>query len=66
MLIFLWSAETLNSILRFCRFHGENRPAAPSIPREIVCCAEVMIPHLLRVFVRALRIDNISGMSNEK
>lgn len=46
---------------RFCRFHGESHPAVQTPPRELICCAELLIPHLLRVFIRALRVSTISG-----
>ncbi|CAF4311703.1 unnamed protein product [Rotaria sp. Silwood2] len=45
----------------FCRFHGENRPKTSMVPRELICCAELLIPHLLRAFIRALRMSNVSG-----
>ena len=48
-------------VVRFCRFHGESRPALREPPRQLTCCAELLIPHLLRVFLRALRISTISG-----
>jgi hypothetical protein len=31
------------------------------VPRELICCAELLIPHLLKVFIRALRMSTISG-----
>ena len=31
------------------------------VPRELVCCAELLIPYLLKVFIRALRMSTISG-----
>ncbi len=46
---------------RFCRFHGENRPQSKMVPRELICCAELLIPYLLKVFIRALRMSTISG-----
>jgi hypothetical protein len=46
---------------RFCRFHGENRPQSQMVPRELICCAELLIPYLLKVFIRALRMSTISG-----
>ncbi|CAF1000100.1 unnamed protein product [Rotaria sordida] len=45
----------------FCRFHGENRPKTQMVPRELICCAELLIPHLLKVFIRALRMSTVSG-----
>jgi E3 ubiquitin-protein ligase UBR3 len=45
----------------FCRFHGENRPKTRVVPRELICCAELLIPHLLKVFIRALRMSTVSG-----
>lgn len=45
----------------FCRFHGENRPQIQSVPRDLTCCAEFLIPHLLKVFIRALRMGTVSG-----
>jgi len=46
---------------RFCRFHGENRPKTQMVPRELICCAELLIPYLLKVFIRALRMSTASG-----
>ncbi|CAF5193050.1 unnamed protein product, partial [Rotaria magnacalcarata] len=45
----------------FCCFHGENRPKTQMVPRELICCAELFVPHLLKVFIRALRMSAISG-----
>ncbi|CAF0813761.1 unnamed protein product [Adineta ricciae] len=45
----------------FCRFHGENRPHPQAVPHELICCAELLIPHLLKVFIRALRMSAVSG-----
>lgn len=46
---------------RFCRFHGENRPKTRVPPRELICCAELLIPYLLKVFIRALRMSTPTG-----
>lgn len=32
-----------------------------SVPRELICCAELLIPHLLKAFTRALRMSAVSG-----
>lgn len=45
----------------FCRFHGESRPATRLPPRELICCAELLIPYLLKVFIRALRMTAPTG-----
>ncbi|CAF0827696.1 unnamed protein product [Adineta steineri] len=45
----------------FCRFHGEDRPQMQTVPRNLICCAELLIPHLLKVFIRALRMSQVSG-----
>jgi hypothetical protein len=31
------------------------------VPRELICCAELLIPYLLKVFIRALRMSTASG-----
>ena len=46
---------------RFCRFHGPNRPQTETVPRELICCAELLIPHLLKAFIRAVRLSFQSG-----
>lgn len=51
----------MNDLFRFCRFHGENRPKTRAPPRELICCAELLIPHLLKVFIRALRMSAPTG-----
>ncbi|UJR15883.1 hypothetical protein I4U23_002808 [Adineta vaga] len=45
----------------FCRFHGESHPQMQTVPRELICCAELLIPYLLKVFIRALRMSTVSG-----
>jgi hypothetical protein len=31
------------------------------VPRELICCAELLIPYLLKAFIRALRMSTVSG-----
>jgi len=55
------SIEKKSLFDRFCRFHGENRPQIQTVPRDLICCAEFLIPHLLKTFIRALRMGTVSG-----
>ncbi|CAF0753954.1 unnamed protein product [Didymodactylos carnosus] len=49
----------------FCTHHGPGRPQMDHPPRELICCAEFLIPYTLKCLVKALRMAGFLDKQNE-